>query len=507
MEGNKNGWFFHLASNLVIFITTIVVIGLTAQIVSAAPVTPTRLYTTATSTSAITIAWATSTTDTSTYYDVAYSTDGVTWSTTTIATSTPAGAGTGNNASSTFTSLSVDTRYYFQVAAGSGTATSTVIALSVFTLANTATVTVDTPTSTAALPITININGNSTTTTYAIYNYTSSTYLTSAGAESASAVYYTTSTWNTAGGAAQGLLANEAYQFTITPKNGSGSTAATSTASTAVSTLASAPASVTASATYFDATISWTASNATNYYVENTTASTNSGNITTASYTFYTLNCGTAYSFRVKSLNTDGVASAWSTINKTTESCTGGGGDVTPATSATPATPATPAVPGVTPAVPATPATPATPASVTVSNTPGSIIKVNAKDRPAVYYLLDGKKYLFVNRVTYTTWSKDAGDMANNFSTLKLVTQAEFDAIQLGGNLVAKPGTLIKFDNGPDTYGVATGGKLFQLADYAAQVALYGDVTPVVIQSGFRTSYYDNGNAIGILPANSSKPK
>jgi hypothetical protein len=157
--------------------------------------------------------------------------------------------------------------------------------------------------------------------------------------------------------------------------------------------------------------------------------------------------------------------------------------------------------------VPVMSATPVTPMSVVVTSTVGSIIKVNAKDRPAVYYLLDGKKYLFVNRDTYTTWSGDAGDAANTFSTLQLVTQAEFDVIPLGGNLVAKPGTLIKFDNGSDTYGVATGGKLFQLANLAAQVALYGDVTPVIIQSGFRTSYYDNGNAIGILPTNSSKPK
>ncbi|MFA6526123.1 MAG: ice-binding family protein [Candidatus Buchananbacteria bacterium] len=162
----------------------------------------------------------------------------------------------------------------------------------------------------------------------------------------------------------------------------------------------------------------------------------------------------------------------------------------------------------ITPIVPeAVIAPPITPMSIVVSSTLGSIIKVNANDRPAVYYVVGGKKYLFVNRATYTTWSADAGDPADSFSSLVKVSQAEFDAIELGGNLVAKPGSLIKFDNDSATYGVATGGKLFQLADIAAQVALYGNVTPIVIQVGFRTSYYDNGNAIGILPANSYKPK
>jgi len=169
-----------------------------------------------------------------------------------------------------------------------------------------------------------------------------------------------------------------------------------------------------------------------------------------------------------------------------------------------PIEPATPATPEVE--TPATPAAPAAPASVVVSNTPGSIIKVNASDRPAVYYVVDGKKYLFVNRATYTTWSSDAGDSANNFATLILVSQAEFDAIPTGGNLIAKPGSLIKFDNSPIIYAVATRGNLYQLADSAAQTALYGSAVPAIIQAGFREGYYDHGNAVGTLTASSQKP-
>jgi len=174
---------------------------------------------------------------------------------------------------------------------------------------------------------------------------------------------------------------------------------------------------------------------------------------------------------------------------------------------AVPAVPATPAVPDVTPAVPATPATPAVPASIVIKSTEGEIIKVNAKDRPAVYYVDGGKKYLFVNRATYTTWSKDAGDDANKFATLKTVTQAEFDAIPTGGNLVAKAGSLIKFDSSPKIYGVATDGKLYEVTDVATQTKLYGTSTPITIQSGFRDDYNDHGNAVGTLTEDSELPE
>lgn len=144
--------------------------------------------------------------------------------------------------------------------------------------------------------------------------------------------------------------------------------------------------------------------------------------------------------------------------------------------------------------------------SVVVS-TQGSIVKVNASDRPAVYYVVGGKKYLFVNRVTYTSWSANAGDSANNFSTLKKISQAEFDNIPTGGNLVVKATWLIKFDDSPIVYAVGSGGKLYKLADLAAQKALFGSYAPAVIQSGFRDNYYDHGNSVGTLTASSPMPQ
>lgn len=169
----------------------------------------------------------------------------------------------------------------------------------------------------------------------------------------------------------------------------------------------------------------------------------------------------------------------------------GGGGAVTP-----------PSVPSVSPSTTNFDSA----LSVSVS-TQGSIIKVNATDRPAVYYVIGGKKYLFVNRVTYSSWSSNAGDNANNFSTLKKISQAEFDSISTGGNLVVKPTWLIKFDDSPIVYAVGSGGKLYKLADLAAQKALFGSYAPAVIQSGFRDNYYDHGNSVGTLTASSQKPQ
>ncbi len=122
--------------------------------------------------------------------------------------------------------------------------------------------------------------------------------------------------------------------------------------------------------------------------------------------------------------------------------------------------------------------------------TDGDIVKVAAANRPGVYYIMGGKKYLFVNRVTYTTWASAIGDTADSFKGLKGITQAEFDALDLGGNITARAGaSLIKFDNSDLVYAVAPGAKLCKLADTAAKTALYGAATPILIQSAFETGY------------------
>lgn len=139
------------------------------------------------------------------------------------------------------------------------------------------------------------------------------------------------------------------------------------------------------------------------------------------------------------------------------------------------------------------------------SVTDGIIAKI--ANSPAVYYISNAFRYLFVNRLTYSTWSRDVGDATNNFSTLKLISQSDFEKAAFGSNIPAKPGSLIKFDNSPKAYGVGPEAKLYEIADLAAQKALYGLWTPYIIQTGFRDSYFDHGNAVGILTATSTKPQ
>lgn len=138
----------------------------------------------------------------------------------------------------------------------------------------------------------------------------------------------------------------------------------------------------------------------------------------------------------------------------------------------------------------------------------GDVIKIDSVDRPAVYYIQNGKRYLFVNRVTYTTWASSVGDVSDKFTTLRKISQADFDKIPVGGNLTIKPGSkLIKFDDSNIVYAVGLGAKLYKLSDEAAKTALYGNIAPVIIQSSFRANYYDNGNAVATLASNSQKPE
>lgn len=65
----------------------------------------------------------------------------------------------------------------------------------------------------------------------------------------------------------------------------------------------------------------WTAngnSSGTQYFCENTTAGTNSGWTTSASWNSCNLNCGTSYSFRVKARNGDGTETVWTNLSSTT---------------------------------------------------------------------------------------------------------------------------------------------------------------------------------------------
>lgn len=108
-------------------------------------------------------------------------------------------------------------------------------------------------------------------------------------------------------------------------------------------------------------------------------------------------------------------------------------------------------------------------ASAAYTPTAGDIIKVSAANRPGVYIVgADMKTYVFSTRSTYASWLDD-------FSSLKNITQTEFDALNLGGNVTVKPGSLIRFDNSDNVYVAVPGNKLCKLPTTVADAkALYG---------------------------------
>lgn len=555
----------------------------TQAALAADAVVPTGLYISATSSNSLTITWSGGTNSTSTLFLIASSTDGINFSTSTQATSTPAGGGLGNNASSTWSGLKSNTRYWFRVAATNNIATTTFISTNGYTLAATpGTPTAGTPTD-ATMPLTIvDANNPSGNTTYSIYNNTSNNFIDVNGASSVSRTWYSTSSWITAGGAITGLSPNTSYQFVVSALNNDASSTVSSTASTATYTNASVPSSLVATVnSEVQITVNWSG-DATNYYAVNSSKGTNSGWISDKSWVSSGLACGTTYSFSVTGRNADSsLTTDAATVSATTNTCSGGG-FVAPAA---PAAAIGNSVTAVSGAVSGSSVvlnlsapeavsmaisensnftgaswepyssskafdlssgagektiyvkfryanyaessvksltvnktsiaglninsadTIVSTSNIAISATGGEVQKISAKDRPAVYYVSGGKKYLFVNRVTYTTWATDLGDTANKFSTLKAVSQTDFDNLPFGGNLTAKPGSLIKFDDGAAVYGVGTGAKLYKLADTAAQKALYGTATPIVIQNGFKADYFDNGNAVSTLTSTSVKPE
>lgn len=139
----------------------------------------------------------------------------------------------------------------------------------------------------------------------------------------------------------------------------------------------------------------------------------------------------------------------------------------------------------------------------TAAYSPSAGDKVKTADNPAVYYIdSEGKRHLFSNEVTYWTWY--SGTWANQ--GVKVISQDDFDNLELGGNVVARPGVnLIKFENSPKVYAVTPGAVVRHLEDEAAAKALYGDnwlKKVITIQNAFETNYI-KGDA---LTASSDMP-
>ena len=137
----------------------------------------------------------------------------------------------------------------------------------------------------------------------------------------------------------------------------------------------------------------------------------------------------------------------------------------------------------------------------------GKIIKLNTSNSPTIYYLFNGIKYPFINKGTYSTWGEAIGDPQVRFITVQRISQKDFDAIPLGGNITVKPGNLIIFNDSPHIYVVANNGKLYRLNDEKAWVALYQRKKPFTIPAEYRKDYYNQGVPLDTLSTTSEKPQ
>jgi len=127
----------------------------------------------------------------------------------------------------------------------------------------------------------------------------------------------------------------------------------------------------------------------------------------------------------------------------------------------------------------------------------GSLIKMNGLS--TVYYLgADGKRYVFPNEQTYTSWYKD-------FSGVVTVPQSELESYPLGANVTIRPGTkLVKITTNPTVYAVEPGGNLRSIVSEANAIALWGAnwaKTVVDVPDAFFTNY-KTGTALtaGVYP-------
>lgn len=126
-----------------------------------------------------------------------------------------------------------------------------------------------------------------------------------------------------------GLSPNTQYTYRVKARDSLSNESSYSTA-TSTYTLANIPSSLTLSGAAGQAvSASWSANSnpsGTEYYIENISASTNSGWTSATSWNSSGLSCATSYSFRLKARNSDGVETSYtSTSSVVTDSCSGAG--------------------------------------------------------------------------------------------------------------------------------------------------------------------------------------
>lgn len=104
-----------------------------------------------------------------------------------------------------------------------------------------------------------------------------------------------------------------------------------------------------------------------------------------------------------------------------------------------------------------------------------------------LYYVMEGKRYVFPNAKTYDSWFI-------SFADVKTLTQTELQALPLAGNVLYRPGViLVKVTTDPKVYAVAKGGELRWIKTEALAKKLYGNDWNILIDDlpdAFFTNYH-----------------
>ena len=100
---------------------------------------------------------------------------------------------------------------------------------------------------------------------------------------------------------------------------------------------------------------------------------------------------------------------------------------------------------------------------------------IKGKSNPAIYELVNGKRYAFPNEKVFFTWHK-------NFSKVQIVSDDTLANISLGGNVTYRPGVkMIKIISVPKVYAVTAGATLRWITSETLARAFYGNDWPQVV--------------------------
>lgn len=126
------------------------------------------------------------------------------------------------------------------------------------------------------------------------------------------------------------------------------------------------------------------------------------------------------------------------------------------------------------------------------SSTIGYLIKT--ANFPAVYFLDNSnRRHLFSNETTFRTWYSGPWSEQN----IKIVSQSFFDTLEVGSNVTVRPGSILQFDNGINTYVAKTNGQVCLLSR-VGQEDLYSPARSSkkisIIQTSFESDYFKDAD-------------